>query len=112
MKSTAGWQSRRVVACRWTGLRHQRILTGMAETQRGRFPVILVRSAALCIAAEAVGPKTGAKHRHLDKWCLTQESTWLSQVVASQLVHGKLTWLVLGGDPAARSRRVEQFTAL
>ena len=24
----------------------------------------------------------------------------------------KLTWLVLGGDPAARSRRVEQFTAL
>ena len=25
---------------------------------------------------------------------------------------GKLTWLVLGGDPAVRSRRVEQFTAL
>jgi len=25
---------------------------------------------------------------------------------------GKLTWLVLGGDPPARSRRVEQFTAL
>ena len=25
---------------------------------------------------------------------------------------GKLTWLVLGGDPAARSHRVEQFTAL
>ena len=24
----------------------------------------------------------------------------------------KLTWLVLGGDPAARSHRVEQFTAL
>ena len=24
----------------------------------------------------------------------------------------KLTWLALGGDPAARSRRVEQFTAL
>ena len=24
----------------------------------------------------------------------------------------KLTWLVLGGDPAARSYRVEQFTAL
>ena len=24
----------------------------------------------------------------------------------------KLTWLVLGEDPAARSRRVEQFTAL
>ena len=27
-------------------------------------------------------------------------------------VYGKLTWLVLGGDPAARSHRVEQFTAL
>ena len=26
--------------------------------------------------------------------------------------HCKLTWLVLGGDPAARSHRVEQFTAL
>ena len=25
---------------------------------------------------------------------------------------GKLTWLVLGEDPAARSHRVEQFTAL
>ena len=24
----------------------------------------------------------------------------------------KLTWLVLGGDPAVRSRRVEQFAAL
>ena len=24
----------------------------------------------------------------------------------------KLTWLVLGGDPAARSHRAEQFTAL
>jgi hypothetical protein len=24
----------------------------------------------------------------------------------------KLTWLVLGGDPPARSHRVEQFTAL
>lgn len=27
------------------------------------------------------------------------------------LMH-KLTWLVLGEDPAARSHRVEQFTAL
>ena len=30
----------------------------------------------------------------------------------TQLLHRKLTWLVLGGDPAARSHRVEQFTAL
>ena len=28
------------------------------------------------------------------------------------LQSGKLTWLVLGEDPAARSHRVEQFTAL
>ena len=36
--------------------------------------------------------------------------------MASELVFqqhlSKLTWLVLGGDPAARSHRVEQFTAL
>jgi len=31
--------------------------------------------------------------------------TWVSD-------YCKLTWLVLGGDPAARSHRVEQFTAL
>ena len=30
----------------------------------------------------------------------------------AQQAIGKLTWLVLGGDPAARSHRVEQFTAL
>ena len=30
----------------------------------------------------------------------------------AQQANGKLTWLVLGGDPAARSHRVEQFTAL
>ena len=30
----------------------------------------------------------------------------------SQVEECKLTWLVLGGDPAARSHRVEQFTAL
>ena len=28
------------------------------------------------------------------------------------LAKGKLTWLALGGDQAARSRRVEQLTAL
>ena len=28
------------------------------------------------------------------------------------LLINKLTWLVLGEDPAARSHRVEQFTAL
>ena len=32
---------------------------------------------------------------------------------SSGFQHGKskLTWLVLGGDPAVRSRKVEQFTA-
>jgi len=34
------------------------------------------------------------------------------QVLPLQPVFCKLTWLVLGGDPAARSHRVEQFTAL
>ena len=31
---------------------------------------------------------------------------------ASQTTICKLTWLVLGGDPAARPHRVEQLTAL
>ena len=34
------------------------------------------------------------------------------QVLPLQTVFSKFTWLVLGGDPAARSHRVEQFTAL
>ena len=34
------------------------------------------------------------------------------QLLLLQTVFSKLTWLVLGGDPAARSHRVEQFTAL
>ena len=33
-------------------------------------------------------------------------------VVRPRNQYGKLTWLVLGGDPAARSHRVEQLTAL
>ena len=33
-------------------------------------------------------------------------------VQGSQRTWFKLTWLVLGGDPAARSHRVEQLTAL
>ena len=34
------------------------------------------------------------------------------RVPSSHPLISKLTWLVLGGDPAARSHRVEQFTAL
>ena len=32
--------------------------------------------------------------------------------ITGRIIRIKLTWLVLGGDPAARSRRVEQLTAL
>ena len=38
-------------------------------------------------------------------WNLTLTKSSLRKVI-------KLTWLVLGGDPAARSHRVEHFTAL
>jgi len=31
---------------------------------------------------------------------------------AGRIILSKLTWLALGGDQAARSRRVEQLTAL
>ena len=34
------------------------------------------------------------------------------KIATGQAKQIKLTWLVLGGDPAARSHRVEQFTAL
>ena len=52
----------------------------------------------LCIACEQLN----------DMWRATYyDAAWYKQ---SYLC--KLTWLVLGGDPAARSHRVEQFTAL
>ena len=43
------------------------------------------------------------KQRHSHYW-----EVYLTQ----QVKVSKLTWLVLGGDPAARSHRVEQLTAL
>ncbi len=41
-----------------------------------------------------------------------QESNLLKVGTTSDGSESKLTWLVLGEDPAARSHRVEQFTAL
>ncbi len=50
------------------------------------------------------------------RWSKNQSKHWfnLLSLCRGLLVGGacKLTWLVLGGDPAARSHRVEQFTAL
>jgi hypothetical protein len=36
----------------------------------------------------------------------------MQELAKTAELHNKLTWLVSGGDPAARSHRVEQFTAL
>ena len=47
------------------------------------------------------------------RWRRTHQEThwqWSHMMPGSLVV--KLTWLVLGEDPAARSHRVEQFTAL
>ena len=46
--------------------------------------------------------------------CLCQSTRKAKRqcVPSSISIPCKLTWLVLGGDPAARSHRVEQFTAL
>ena len=48
--------------------------------------------------------------------CLTVVAVVLHQSYFQSNVRdhicSKLTWLVLGGDPVARSHRVEQFTAL
>ena len=38
--------------------------------------------------------------------------TIVNRGAGPRTLYGKLTWLVLGGDPAARSHRVEQLTAL
>ena len=54
-------------------------------------------------------------HQHIDKptWVLSvQALATLCEAQAPVHKFDKLTWLVLGGDPAVRSRRVEQFTAL
>ena len=45
-------------------------------------------------------------------WLVAFGCLW-GLVAGQGYVHfSKLTWLVLGGDPAARSHKVEQFTAL
>ena len=43
---------------------------------------------------------------------IDQRFSLLGQIKTFPIIACKLTWLVLGGDPAVRSRRVEQFTAL
>ena len=49
----------------------------------------------------------------LPLWGITHHCYFLvTNWVAYHLAQSKLTWLVLGEDPAARSHRVEQFTAL
>ena len=53
------------------------------------------------------GPRTFADH------CLNcRGPKTILQTICQPPTLSKLTWLVLGGDPAARSRTVEQFTAL
>ena len=49
------------------------------------------------------GERTWLQQKNL--WNLTMTKSSLRKVI-------KITWLMLGGDPAARSHRVEQFTAL
>ena len=63
-----------------------------------------------------------AAQEHAMPWAAQVEKRWRGRktvagpgdvrVPPSHPLIIKLTWLVLGGDPAARSHRVEQFTAL
>jgi len=48
----------------------------------------------------------------LAKACKKQLQIFSVQRIWGTKLLDELTWLVLGGDPAVRSRRVEQFTAL
>ena len=54
--------------------------------------------------------QTAVKHMHAR--CNSLRITYLILWIVSICLCCKLTWLVLGEDPAARSHRVEQFTAL
>ena len=67
----------------------------------GSFQITLnqiLRSVCVCTAVRAGATLTGDMRAQRVIWQLFP------------LMH-KLTWLVLGEDPAARSHRVEQFTA-
>ena len=51
--------------------------------------------------------------QRLTSACLRAALTFTTPgIIFGKALRNKLTWLVLGGDPAARSHRVEQFTAL
>ena len=54
----------------------------------------------------------GAPLTNLQSRLSAQQDLCLSEVEVPCGTFFKLTWLVLGEDPAARSHRVEQFTAL
>ena len=55
-----------------------------------------------CLSDIALLKNSTSASRILDIVCMRESHTKVC----------KLTWLVLGGDPAARSHRVEQLTAL
>ena len=85
---------------------------GSAHTQQQRHCIARTTRAATHPTATTTRPPTraeptdsGARDQH--------DATSIAGKLAGCLPPcGKLTWLVLGGDPAARSHRVEQFTAL
>ena len=66
--------------------------------------MMCVRPLSLCLCVVlAIGKTKGPQaSNHL----IFKKDTWVGPRSC------KLTWLVLGGDPAARSQWVEQFTAL
>ena len=61
--------------------------------------------------ATATPPRTGRNTTTAPN-CKHATANRIQGPAANKSTTCKLTWLVLGGDPAARSHRVEQFTAL
>ena len=61
------------------------------------------------ICVEPLGSNNGKLRQLLLLLAVTEQTNFMLMYDASCV---KLTWLVLGGDPVARSHRVEQFTAL
>ena len=80
-------------------------------------PVKFDRQGHSCNFYGGLGPTstvcTSIEQSHDVRFWIKPRSIVIAKHECIELVKAsKLTWLVLGGDPAARSHRVEQFTAL
>ena len=82
----------------------------LAPTIRGLRSLCRLHGQCRHVSASCFGLRLGGVHLCAH----SKPERWLCRhaMTSGKAIQDKLTWLVLGGDPAARSHRVEQFTAL